>query len=180
MAGVKTLEDAFEFVDSVGLCTIFSGKAKGIPSLWDAVDLPEHGGGRTQWGAKIEAIWAWKNELPEMYPDAIYYGKIPGGHAALMTIDFLRDTHYPKAHRPVSDCSELAQQVYDIIRLDPNTTGELRKEAIELHGCTKSRFDTALKQLQVTLNIVRSNEPGLSQDTWVPFSEAYLDLLEEA
>ena len=50
---------------------------------------------------------------------------------------------------------------------------------MELHGCAKGRFDTALKQLQVTLNIVRSNEPGLSNDTWVPFSDVYLDLLEE-
>lgn len=175
---VKTLEEALEFVQEVGICTIFSGKAKGIPSLWDTVDLPEEGGGRTKWGAKVEAVWTWKNELPETYPDAIYYGKIPGGHAALMTIDYLRKTHYPMAHKPVEQCSELAQQVYEIIRLNPNTTGELRKEAMELHSCTKSRFDTALKQLQVTLNVVRSNEPGLSNDTWVPFSEVYLDLVE--
>lgn len=179
MAGVKTLEEAFEFVEAVGVCTIFSEKAKGIPSLWDAVDLPDRSGGNTKWGAKVEAVWTWKNELPEMYPDDIYYGKIPGGHAALMTMRYLRDTHYHKAHKPIDDCSELAQQVYEIIRLNPNTTGELRKEAMELYGCAKSRFDTALKQLQVTLNIVRSNEPGLSSDTWMPFSDVYLDLLEQ-
>ncbi len=179
MANVKTLEEAFEFVESVGICTIFSDKAKGIPSLWDAVDLPERKGGRTKWGAKIEAVWAWKNELPETYPDDIFYGKIQGGHAALMTLAYLRDTHYAAAHKPVVECSELAQHVYEIARLNPNTTGELRKEAIALHGCTKSRFDTALKQLQVTLNLVRSNEPGLANDTWVPFSEVYLELIED-
>lgn len=172
---VKTLEEALEYVQSVGICTIFSGKADGIPSLWDAVDLPEEGGGRTKWGAKVEAVWAWKNELPETYPEDIYYGKIPGGHAALMTIDHLRTVHYPSAWKPVDRCSELAQQVFEIIRINPNTTGELRKEAMALHGCTKSRFDTALKQLQITLNVVRSNEPGLKNDTWVPFNEVYLD-----
>ena len=176
MANVKTLEEAFEFVESVEVCTIFSEKAKGIPSLWDAVDLPDRTGGRTKWGPKVEAVWAWKKELPEMYPDDIYYGKIAGGHAALMTMQYLRETHYAKAHKSIEECSELAIQVYEIIRLNPNTTGELRKEAIELYGCTKSRFDAALKQLQVTLNIVRSNEPGLKSDTWVPFSEVYLDL----
>ena len=179
MASVKTLEEALEFVETVGICTIFSEKAKRIPSLWDAVDLPDRKGGDTKWGAKVEAVWAWKNELPEMYPDDVYYGKIPGGHAALMTIDYLRNTHYRSAQKPVNACSELAQQVYEIVRLNPNATGELRKEAMALYGCAKSQFDTALKQLQVTLNIVRSNEPGLKSDTWVPFSDVYLELLDE-
>ena len=177
---VKTLEEALEFVESVDMCTIFSGKVKGVPALWDVVDLPENGGGRTKWGAKVEAVWAWKNALPETYPDDIFYGKLPGGHAVFMTIDYLVGTHYPKAYKPVEACSELAQQVYEIIRLNPNTTGELRKEAMSLYGCSKSQFDTALKQLQVTLNIVRSNEPGLKNDTWIPFSEVYLDLVEKS
>lgn len=176
---VKTLEETLEFVQSVKMCTIFSGNVKGVPALWDAVDLPEDGGGRTKWGAKVEAVWAWKNELPETYPDDIFYGKIPGGHAVLMTVDYLHKTHYAAAHKPIEDCSELAQQVYENVRLNPNTTGELRKEAMALHGCTKSRFDTALKQLQISLNIVRSNEPGLKNDTWVPFSEVYLDLVKD-
>ena len=178
MAKIKTLEEAFEFIEEAGICTIFSDKVKGVPSLWDAVNLPESDGA-TKWGQKVEAVWTWKNELPESYPDDIYYGKIPGGHAALMTLSYLRETHYRAAHKRVDECTELAQQVYEIIRLNPNTTGELRKEAMALYGCTKSRFDTALKQLQVTLNIVRSNEPGLKNDTWVPFSEVYLELVEE-
>ena len=178
MAGVKTLEEALEFVQSVGICTIFADRADGIPSLWEAVDLPDRRGGRTKWGAKVEAVWTWKNELPEMYPDDVYYGKIPGGHAALMTMDYLRETHYAKTHQSVESCSELARQVFDLIRINPNTTGELRREAMSLYGCTKSRFDTALKQLQVTLNIVRSNDADSKNDTWIPFSEAYLDIVD--
>jgi hypothetical protein len=176
MKQVRTLTGALKFIQSVELCTLFSDKVEGIPSLWDAVDLPEEGGGQTKWGAKVEAIWAWKNELPEKYPAAVFYGKLPGGHAALMTLSYLRDTHYPSTWKPVSECSELAQQVYEIIRRNPATTGEIRKEAIALHGCTKSRFDTALKQLQITLNIARLNEPGLTNDTWLPFHEIYPDL----
>lgn len=52
-------------------------------------------------GAKVKAVWAWKNELPEMYPDDIYYGKIPGGHTALMTMQHLRETHYAIAYKPI-------------------------------------------------------------------------------
>lgn len=174
---VKTLEEALEFVQSVGICNLFSGKVSETPSLWDAVDLPEKGGGRTKWGAKIEAIWAWKNELPETYPDEVYYGKIPGGHAALMTIDYLIQVHYVKAHKPVEACSVLAQEIFEMIKVSSGTTGALRKEAMARFGCTKSRFDTALKQLQVTLNVARSNDPGITNDTWITFNDAYLHLL---
>jgi len=179
MPKIKTIEDAFDYVQDVGLCTLFSDKIPGIPSLWDQVDLPDRKGGRTKWGEKVEAIWAWKNELPGYYPDDIFYGKIRGGHAALMSMCYLRDTHYPQCHKAIEECSELAQQVFELIRLNPDTTGNLRKEAIELHGCTKSRFDTALKQLQVTLNVARSNDPDLENDTWVAFTELYLDFVQE-
>ena len=118
-----------------------------------------------EFGAKVKAVWAWKNELTKMYPDYVYYGKILGGHAALMTMQYLRETHYAVARKPISDCSELAQQVYEMIRLNPNVTDEFRRESVELYGCTKSRFDTALKQLQVTLNIVRSNTWFENSDT---------------
>ena len=72
LMNVRTLEEALEYVQPVGVLTQLSGKAKGVPALRDDVDLPKKGGGRTKWGAKAEAIWAWKNELPEVYPDEIY------------------------------------------------------------------------------------------------------------
>jgi hypothetical protein len=44
------------------------------------------------------------------------------------------------------------------------------------HGFANKQFDAALKELQVTLNIVRSNEPGIDRDTWLPFKELYLGI----
>ncbi len=178
MSEVTTLEEAFEFVQSVGICSIFSDKIKGVPSLWDAVALPDDQG-KTKWGQRVEAIWQWKTELPAVYPDDVFYGKYPGGHAILTSMAYLRDEHYPKHRKPVEQCSELARAVYEIIRLSPNTTAEIRREAMELHGCTKSRFDTALKQLQTTLNVARSNEPDAKKDTWLPFAELYPDFGDE-
>ncbi|WP_221030367.1 AlkZ-related protein [Actomonas aquatica] len=173
---VKTREDALAYVQRIGVCTLFSSKGSGLPALWDVVALPAEGGGRTKWGARVEAIWAWKNELPAAYPDDVFYGKIKGGHAVLMSMDHLRDVHYPAAHQPVSACSELAQKLYDIIRVDPTETAELRTLAIERTRCTKSRFETALKQLQITLNIARTNDPDATNDRWVPWSEQYPDI----
>lgn len=179
MAAVKTLEDAYEFVQAVGICTLFSGKVKGVTALWDVVDLPESGGGRTRWGARVEAIWAWKNELPTVYPDDVYYGKVRGGHAALMSMEHLRKVHFPKFHKPVGECGELARKLFGLVRLNGGTTSEIRNEAMEQFGCTKSRFESAFKELQVSLNIVRLNEPDLTQDTWVPFAEVYEGFDEE-
>ncbi len=177
MGGVTTLEEALDFVERVGLCTIFSGQVEGVPSLYDAVDLPD-GEGRTKWGARVEAVWDWKIALPTHYPDDVFYGKIWGGHAVLTSMAYLRETHYPAAHRPVGACSELAQKVYEIIRLSPDETSVVRAEAMERFGCTKSRFEGALKELQVTLNIARLNELGRKRDSWVPFAEIYSGLLD--
>ena len=71
----------------------------------------------------------------------------------------------------------LAQDVYELIRLEPAFTGTLRKRAIAELGCTKSQFDTALKKLQVSLNIVRSNDPKLKNDFWLPMREVHLDIV---
>ena len=45
-------------------------------------------------------------------------------------------------------------------------------------GCSKSQFDTALKNLQITMNVVRMNDPSAERDTWVPFKEQYLNVWE--
>ncbi len=174
-AKFDTLEGALEFVQEVKTCTLFSNRVEGLPAFWDYVDLPESGGGRTKWGARLEAIWAWKNELPATYPDEVFYGKISGGLAVLMAMDHLREAHYPTAHKPVSDCRDLAQKVFEIIRLDPAETAEIRAIAINRHSCSKSQFETALKQLQVTLNIARDPEIGTGKDRWLPFREVYTD-----
>jgi hypothetical protein len=44
-------------------------------------------------------------------------------------------------------------------------------------GPDRRMFDRALRELQATLNIVRRNSPRDENDTWVPFSEQYLDVL---
>jgi hypothetical protein len=173
---VKTLEQARRFVISQRICTVFAGTCKTLKSLWGAVDLPDKGPGESGWGDKISAVWTWKNELPAHYPQEIFYGKIKGGSAVLMTLDYLRDCHYPKYHQDIRNCSPLAGHIYELIQQERYETTALRRDSIEQFGCTKSQFDAALKELQVTLNIVRSNEPGIERDTWLPFKELYLGI----
>lgn len=173
---VRTLKQARTFVLRVQICGIFSNPADGVPCLWDVVDLPGRKPGEKGWGQKIIAIWTWKNELPATYPDEIFYGKIPSGRAVLMSMDHLRRIHYPKHHRPVSECSLLAQRIYQVIRFDPTTTGVLREELGMKQRPERTKFDRALQELQTTLNITRRNSLEDENDTWVPFSEQYLDI----
>jgi len=58
----------------------------------------------------------------------------------------------------------------------PWDTTTLRRTVMQEIACSKSQFDTALKNLQITMNIVRLNDPRAEQDTWVPFRERYLEV----
>ena len=85
----------------------------------------------------------------------------------------------PNAFQPVSELDPLSQEIYEMIRLEPAFTGTIRKKAIAELSTTKSRFDTALKKLQISLNIVRSNDPQLKNDFWLTMREVHLDIVSE-
>ena len=174
---VHTLNQAKAFVLKTGICGIFSDARGKMPCLWDVVDLPGRKPGEKGWGEKITAIWSWKNKLPTVYPKMIFYGKTKGGHAVLMSMDHLREEHYPSHHRPLKDCSALARKLYEIIRMDPVTTGSLREEMNMTRRPERNQFDRALQELQVTLNIARRNSANDENDTWVPFAEQYLEVV---
>ena len=171
---IKTIEDARDFIKEVKICTIFPSDKIQNTSLYENVDLPEKQPGESGWGQRMEAVWPWKNQLPADYPDEIYYGKIKGGFAVLMDLAYLGATHFPSAYQPVSSLHPLAQRVFEKIRVEPWTTTELRKEIIHEAGCSKSQFDGALKNLQISLNIVRACDA--EQDTWLPFQEVYAEI----
>ncbi len=176
---IRTLAQARAFVRHHGIVGIFGDKKSTVPSLWDAVDLPEKQPGESGWGQKVSAIWSWKNELPAAYPDEIFYGKLPNGQAVLMTTDRLT-THYAEAHRAIRDCSRLARDLFALVELDPLTTGELRQKTGMNRPPERNRFDKALRELQTTLNVVRRNDARDKSDTWIPFTDRYVDIAQRA
>jgi hypothetical protein len=171
---ITTLKDAASFVREVKVCTVFPSDKTDFVSLYENVDLPEKQEGEKGWGKRVEAVWVWKNQLPAHYPEQIFYGKIKGGFAVLMDLDYLADTHFPAAYKPVEKLNHLAQLIFEKIRNEPWNTTDLRKEMIEETGCSKSQFDTALKNLQISMNVVRDAEA--EQDTWLPFEEVHADI----
>ena len=170
---LKTLTQAHAFVLAVGKCTIFADKKKTGANLWDAVDLPEKQPGEKGWGKKIGAVWGWKNQLPAEYPDEIFYGKDEDGKAVLMTLEHLAKVHYPKVHKRVEDCGVMARKIYALVKVEPVTTPVLRNALAGKDKVARAAFAKALVELQVTLNIVRSNDPDIESDTWLRFAELY-------
>jgi hypothetical protein len=173
---IKTFEEARLLIQKLTICTIFESSKSELTSLWEHVDLPEKQKGDNGWGEKVTAIWSWKNRLPAEFPDEIFYGKIKGGFAVLMTMDYLREFHFASSYKNVDDLKPLSAYIFEKIRIEPWETAPLRNEMIEAYGCSKSQFDTALKNLQISLNIVRSNDPDIDKDTWLTFEELYPDI----
>jgi hypothetical protein len=173
---IRTIAQARAFVRKEGLVGIFSNNEGAMASLWDVVDLPGRQPGQKGWGQKVTAIWTWKNELPARWPEEVFYGKIPGGLAVLMSIERLK-AHYPENHVPLKECSPVAQKIAAVLRFDPATTPELRRTLGMTLKPEKARFDRALQELQTTLNIARRNSLEDKNDTWVPFREQYLDIV---
>jgi hypothetical protein len=176
---IKTFGDAYQFVLDQKVCTVFGSKCSPYPSLWDNTGLSEKKPKAGGWSPKVVAVWDWKTRIPQTHPDAVFYGKVQGGDAVLMEMQHFRDLYFPDAFQPVIELDPLAQEVYEFIRLEPAYTGPLRKLAIARLSCTKSQFDTALKKLQVSLNIVRSNDPKLKNDFWLPMREVHFDIMRD-
>jgi len=175
---INTFHEAYQFVLEQKVCTVFGSKSSPYPSLWDNTGLSEKKPKTGGWSPKVIAIWDWKTRIPQTYPGEVFYGKVQGGDAVLMEMQHFRHVHYLDAFLPVSELDRLAQEVYGLIRLEPDYTGPLRKRTIAELACTKSQFDTALKKLQVSLNIVRSNDPKLKNDFWLTMREVHLDIVQ--
>jgi hypothetical protein len=174
VASVRTIEEAREFVLKVGICGILHD-AKGSPTLWDAIDAPDKAPDEPGWGEKMGLVWSWKNELPALYPNEIYYGKRKVG-AMLCSMAALREL-YTAHHRPAESLTETAQRLLSFIAQDPVNNGELKLLAGMTGKACKSAYDRALNELQVTFNIVRINRTDTEGDTWTLFRLQYPDFL---
>lgn len=176
---IKTFEEAYQFVLDRTVVTVFGSKGSPHPSLWDNTDLSEEKPKSGGWSPKVMAVWDWKTRIPQTYPEQVFYGKIPGGDAVLMEMNHFRDVHYAAAYQDVMELDPLCQEVFELIRLEADYTGPLRKRAMARFACTKSQFDTALKKLQISLNVVRSNDPKLKNDFWLPMREVHMDIVQQ-
>jgi endonuclease-8 len=174
---VRTLEDARKLVLKVGICGILGDPNGKLPTLWDAVAAPNAAHDQSAWSEKIQQVWAWRNELTARYPNEIFYGTIRGGRAVLMSMEKLREL-YARQHKPLDQCSGLAQQLFAIIAQGAIPTMPLRQAAGLTDRKSRSKFQRALQELQTTFNIARANRADAEGDLWVPFLDRYPQFAE--
>ena len=166
---VHTLDEARDFVLSVGICDVLHDPKGKRPTLWDAVAFTETG--PDAWGDKLAKVWMLRQQLAASYPEEVFSGRIRGGRMVLMSMYTLRE-QYARYHRPVDACSELAQQLHSIIKQGPVTSLALRQAAGLVTRKDRGRFDRALQELQTTFNIARALNSD-TNDLWVPFLQQY-------
>ena len=67
----------------------------------------------------------------------------------------------------------MARKIYALVKVEPITTPALRNAVAQKDKALRAAFAKAMIELQVTLNIVRSNAPEAESDIWLRFSELY-------
>ena len=73
---IRTLAQVRTYVIKVGLCLVFPDEKLARPNLGYMIDLPEENREiKVGKGQKVSAIWRWKNQLTDDYPDEIFCGK---------------------------------------------------------------------------------------------------------
>lgn len=173
---VRTFGEAYQFVMFCKICTVFGGEHTQYPSLWNHTDLSLQRPAPGTWCPRALAVWKWQRRLPQAYPDSVFFGKIPGGDAALMEMTYFKNDYYPKAFQPIAELPPLAGEIYELICKTPSTTVRLRNQAVLKLDCTADEFDAILTALQVSLNITRSNDPKVKADLWLPMSAVHSDI----
>ncbi len=157
---VRTIDDAAQFIDSVGFCLLFaSTQGIELPSLFEAVK------GRRDahiedWDADSDRVWVWKNELPA--DKRAYYGKaLVSGKpvfVSLQMLPFLYAVNAPRDLREEYAAGRLsldAKRVYETLdAYGPTPTKALRQVAGFDRPENSARYHRALDDLQRALVVL--------------------------
>jgi hypothetical protein len=153
---VRTMDDAKQFIDTVGFSLLFASK-QGIelPSLFEAVK------GRRDahiedWDQDSDRVWVWKNDLPAAR--RTFYGKaLAGGKPVFISLKMLPYLFAVAAPDDVDDAyahgriSQDAKRVHDALRaMGPTPTIALRGAV----GLDSPRYHRALDELQRALVVL--------------------------
>lgn len=158
-ARVRTMDDAAEFIDTVGFCLLFaSTQVVELPSLFEAVK------GRRDahiedWDRDSDRVWVWKNDLPGVRQ--AYYGKaLAGGKPVFVSLKMLPYLLALVAPENLHDeyargrLSIEAKRLYDTLSaLGPMPTKALRLAAGFDRSGDNLRYHRALDELQRMLVI---------------------------
>jgi hypothetical protein len=162
---ISTEAEALDFLNDVGLCSLFSAKGVELPSLWGALcgevrPLPQH-----QNSPELGRAWQWKDTLP--IAGHVLYGKFLRKRPVFISLDLapnfyaLSPNYGDLAEDYLQDyldgrLSVEAKLVYEaLLGLGALPTSRLRREAGLAGKANASRFERALTELQMDFRIVK-------------------------
>jgi hypothetical protein len=157
---VRTMDDAVNFIDTVGFCLLFASTQKiELPSLFEAIK------GRRDahiddWDTDSDRVWEWKNDLPAT--KRTYYGKaLAGGKPIFISLKVLPHWLAVAAPENLDEAyrrgriSHDAKRVHDALRdLGPTPTMALRAATGLERSSSNARYHHALDELQRALVIL--------------------------
>ncbi len=162
---LRNSQQALDFVNHVGFCLLFPVKGMELPSLWEAIcgetrELPEHHD-----DVDLGYAWNWKDELPSR--GLVFYGKLLRKKATLVALDVLPYFYaLSENYGDLEDylieyqegrLSDEARRVYEaLLKRGALPTSHLRREAGLEGKANATRFDRAVRELQVGLKIVKT------------------------
>ncbi|MFE1145973.1 hypothetical protein ACFW42_02350 [Streptomyces albidoflavus] len=164
---LRSLDEAREYIEDVGLSLLFGGGAARYPSLREAsrdVTLRREPSG---WADDIEAMWTWKDTLP-VTGDA-WLGRYLSGRQTLLAPGLLADLYpHPGDEDDVEHAPGLSPEArrvaVHILAEGPLSTRRLRSEL----GVAGKTFDRAVTELGRSLLVTNYGvEKGPGWDSCV-------------
>jgi len=165
---VETIEDAYYFIEEVGFCHLMTDGRDNMPSLYVAVcgrrdvRLPRN----VQSDAETSLTWHLKDELARL--GAAFYAKqlqnIPTFIALDLVPYFYALYSCSPAFSPQKFSSDAIAIYRSLRRESPQTTAQLKlSSGIE----ERKRFDKALEELQLAMQVVMSEVRYVPKFTYV-------------
>ncbi|MCL4460084.1 MAG: winged helix DNA-binding domain-containing protein [Chloroflexi bacterium] len=162
---IRNEDQAVEFIDEVGFCSLFPVQGLELPSLWEAIngasrELPHH-----HHDYELNCLWEWKDTLP--IRKKVVYGKFIRQKPTFISLSmfpyfYALSGNYGELEDYLDEyrdgrLSEEAKRIYEVlIEQGPLPTSILRRETGLYGQQYATRFDRALVELQSGFKIVKS------------------------
>ena len=166
---VRSINDALDFVNSVGFCFAFKARNSELPCLWHAACgerdpvYPQH----THHDPYISLVWEAKDILPA--EKKIYYGKALKNRPSMISLDYLpffyrllenegREDAFLRKYLS-GNLSQEARAIMDALTENsPQVTADLKLASGLAHPQKRAAFDRAMAELQMNMFVTKIAE----------------------
>lgn len=173
---LSTIDEAAAFIDDVGLALLFGDAGATFPALREAARDDAAPRLTAGWGADLDRMWSWKDELPAL--GRAWVGRFALGRQSLLSPRLLALLlPCPREGDPVPDLSAAARRVLDRIEADGPTSMRMIRQDYGLNSRAAQKvLDELGRALLVTNYGTVQDGPGWPSCVVEVTSRAFPDL----